>query len=70
MELVFNVDRTTRSVYVDPIAWAMLKYHARVGFGAWAYDCVLGGHPVSIRHGNSGKELATYSKAWGYKSKE
>ena len=70
MDLVSKMDRAARRVYVDPVAWAMLKYDARVGFGRWAYDCALAGHPVSIRHGNSGKELATYSKAWGYKSKE
>lgn len=68
--MVMKVDRTAREVFVNPALWSTTAFDARTGWAKWAANCLVGQKRATIRHGYTGKELATWSDAFGYSSEE
>lgn len=66
LALVADLRPAAGDVFVEPLLWTGLDYGEREGFGRWAAICLLDGIQASIRHGRTGKELATWSISWGY----
>ena len=59
-------------VFVEPLLWSQLQFGGRERFGWWTLHCALEGRPeeVQIRHARTGRTLAQYSDAQGFRSLE
>ena len=68
--LVSSVQKDRAVVFVEPEIWDMVDFEKRRAFAFWAARCLIKARGVSIRHGKTGKELATWAEGWGYSVKE
>ena len=48
-------------VYAKPDLWSALNIDQRLVFAGWAAECIRGKDMLSIRDGNSGETLTTWS---------
>ena len=68
--VIIRTDAGAREVFVRPQLWAAMAYESRAAWARWLCECVFDGKRVSIRHGDTGKVLAKYKRAFGYSVEE